>query len=181
MKLKRVAVIGAGPLGRRLAALSCSAGYITTLEDVLPSNLRAATAEIAAALHPSLHLAASVAEAVRDADLVLDSVPDELESKLEIFQMVDRMAPPHTILLTPTAVHSIADLASCTYRPERCFAFEVPDGFLSGTTPLGPLRLTATQGSLPEARRLVVNFWEAAGWAVDVRVDPAETPLPTIR
>ncbi len=36
--------------------------------------------------------------------------------------MVDRMAPPRTILLTPTDALSIADLASCTYRADRCLA-----------------------------------------------------------
>ena len=40
-------------------------------------------------------------------------MPDELESKLEIFSMIDRMAPPKTILCTPSEVLSITDLASC--------------------------------------------------------------------
>jgi 3-hydroxybutyryl-CoA dehydrogenase len=174
VKLQRVTVIGAGPLGRRLASLSCRAGYTTTLEDVLPSNLRTAAAEIAEELHPGLRLATSVAEAVRDADLVMDSVPDELESKLEIFQMVDRMAPPHTVLLTPTLNHSIADLAACTYRAERCFAFELLEDTQT-------VRLMETLDSLAEARELVTAFWVAAGWRVELSVDPAVTPSPTVR
>jgi 3-hydroxybutyryl-CoA dehydrogenase len=122
-----------------------------------------------------------VAEAVREADLVLDSVPDELESKLEIFQMVDRMAPPHTILLTPTAIHSIADLASCTYRAERCFAFELPPGFVNGGEPAGLLRLIETRESLAEARLLVLAFWASVGWPAAVHIDPAQMPSPTVR
>jgi 3-hydroxybutyryl-CoA dehydrogenase len=59
---------------------------------------------------------------VRTADVAVDFVPDELESKLEIFCLVDRMAPPRTILLTPSDAMSITDLASCTYRGDRCFA-----------------------------------------------------------
>ena len=69
-----------------------------------------------------LDLVTTVEDAVRDADIAIDFVPDELESKLEIFSMIDRMAPPKTILLTPSNALSIADLASCTYRPRRCFA-----------------------------------------------------------
>ena len=57
---------------------------------------------------------------MKDADLAIDFVPDELESKLEIFSLLDRMAPPRTILCTPTMALSITDLASCTYRAERC-------------------------------------------------------------
>ena len=52
----------------------------------------------------------------------MDFVPDELESKLEIFSMIDRMAPPKTILCTPSYALSITDLASCVYRPDRCVA-----------------------------------------------------------
>ena len=35
----------------------------------------------------------TIEDAVRDADLAIDCVPDELESKLEIFWLLDRMAP----------------------------------------------------------------------------------------
>ena len=40
----------------------------------------------------------TIEEAVREADLVIDCVPDELESKLEILWLLDRMAPPRTVL-----------------------------------------------------------------------------------
>ncbi len=43
MNIKTVAVIGAGPMGRRLAALFAAAGFDTVLEDILPSNLRKAS------------------------------------------------------------------------------------------------------------------------------------------
>ena len=72
----------------------------------------------------NLRLATSVEDATRIADLVIDCVPDELESKLEIFSMLDRMAPPQTIFVTPTRALSIADLASCTYRAEKCIAVQ---------------------------------------------------------
>ena len=129
----------------------------------------------------SLLFASTVAEAVRDADLVLDSLPDELESKLEIFSMVDRMAPPHTILMTPTSSHSIADLASCTYRSERCLSFEVPEGFIAGAAAAGTLRLVQTFETLPEVREQVLAFWATTGWPAAVHTDPAHTPSPTIR
>ena len=129
----------------------------------------------------SLLFASTVADAVRDADLVLDSLPDELESKLEIFSMVDRMAPPHTILMTPTANHSIADLASCTYRSERCFSFEVPENFLAAGPTAGPLRLMQTLETLPAVREQVLAFWATVGWPASVQIDPAHLPSPTIR
>jgi 3-hydroxybutyryl-CoA dehydrogenase len=53
-------------------------------------------------------------------------VPDELESKLEILSLLDRMAPPRTLLCTPSENLSITDLASCTYRGDRCVMLRGP-------------------------------------------------------
>jgi 3-hydroxybutyryl-CoA dehydrogenase len=98
------------------------------LEDVMPAKLRRAQEEyaelgpLAAAGAGRLRVALTVEDAVRAADVAVDFVPDELESKLEIFCLVDRMAPPKTVLLTPSDALSITDLASCTYRGDRCFA-----------------------------------------------------------
>lgn len=101
----------------------------------MPAKLRQAQEALSAlsgekaAAHLSFSL--TVEEAVREADLAVDFVPDELESKLEIFSMVDRMAPPKTILCTPTRTLSIGDLAACTYRADRCLAFRAGNADLS--------------------------------------------------
>ena len=124
-RLEHIAIIGAGLAGRSFSRHLLAQGYRVTLEDVLPSNLRAITAELEntplETRLDALHLASTVEDAVRSADLAIDFVPDELESKLEILSMIDRMAPPRTLLLTPTDTLSISDLASCTYRADRCF------------------------------------------------------------
>ncbi len=117
-----VAIIGAGPLGRWLALEAARAGYSVLLEDVMPSNLHHAEEAIRAALGPealpSVAFVSTIEDAVRTADLIIDCVPDELESKLEILWLLDRMAPPHSVFATPTTRLSIGDLANCTYRPE---------------------------------------------------------------
>lgn len=92
----------------------------------MPANLRRAEEDYSEASlrrgYGALEFASTVEDAVRKVDIVVDFVPDELESKLEIFSMIDRMAPPAVILCTPTKTLSITDLASCVYRPERCLA-----------------------------------------------------------
>ena len=85
----------------------------------MPAKLRHAQEEFAG-LGRAVRLVATVEDAVWDADLVVDFVPDELESKLEIWSLIDRMAPPKTVMCTPSEVLSITDLASCTYRKDRC-------------------------------------------------------------
>ncbi len=128
-----VALIGAGAQGVDLASLAIRAGFRTVVEDVFPSKLRNLTERLRQefdgdTMHRHLVFATSVEEAVRQADFALDSVPDELESKLEIFSLLDRMAPPRTILCSPMADTSISDLQACTYRADRCIAVQKASG-----------------------------------------------------
>ena len=186
-----LAIIGAGPLGRSLALRAVQAGVRVVLEDVMPSNLRHAQEQLRLALGEALHEAphgplhdsgsparfvSTVEDAVRQADLAIDCVPDELESKLEIFSLLDRMAPPRTVLLTPTQTLSIADLASCTYRPERCLAIALGAQDLAGEAAargaVVPLKRTANTD--PAALALVVEFWSRLGCEVTVDTDRAE-------
>ncbi len=173
--IRRIAIIGAGsggPIsGAELALLSMRAGFETVLEDVLPSHLRRAALVIEAA-DPAFgpRYATSIEEAVRDADLVIDTVPDELESKLEILSLLDRMAPPHTIFATPTETLSIADLASCTYRPGQCFGLR----FLS----FQPLHtaLTHPPATSPENLACVAGFLSTLGASIAILPDLERLP-----
>lgn len=156
--IRAVGVIGAGLAGREFARECVCAGYTVFLEDVMPARLRQARQELpeSAGL---LELVTTVEDAVRSADLVVDFVPDELESKLEILSMVDRMAPPRTILCTPTDTLSIADLASCVYRPERCFAVRElsgPEVCVVTHAAVSAAALAAVEGMLRRLGRAVV-------------------------
>ena len=171
--IRTVAVIGAGRVGRSFALAAAAAGFDVVLEDVMPANLRRAQEEYAdltavnAGVRGRLRVAATIEDAVREADLAVDFVPDELESKLEIFCLIDRMAPPRTILLTPSEAQSITDLASCTYRGERCFA--VRGGF--GAVGSRPVRLLHPAGAERAAMEAVSEFLRALGGEVRVEVD----------
>ena len=168
-EIRVVAVIGAGVAGRRFALACAIAGFEVVVEDVMPANLRRAQDEYNAydtGLLGSLAVALTVEDAVRNADIAIDFVPDELESKLEIFSLLDRMAPPRTILLTPSDALSITDLASCVYRPERCFAVR---GDLASAQ-IG--RLLCPESCSLEARQSVSDFLHALGHVVSVESDP---------
>jgi 3-hydroxybutyryl-CoA dehydrogenase len=135
-----IAVIGAGSAGRDFAIACAAAGFNVVLEDVMPEKLRTAAAAFAQ-LGKSVTLVMTVEDAVREADLAIDFVPDELESKLEIWSMIDRMAPPKTVMCTPSQVLSVTDLASCTYRADRCIMVRGP---LTGQGSLSLLTAKAT-------------------------------------
>lgn len=178
----QVAIIGAGPLGRWLALAAARAGYTVLLEDVMPSNLHHAQEyirqQLGPASLPTVNFVSTVEDAVRNADLAIDCVPDELESKLEIFCLLDRMAPPRTVLMTPTRRLSIADLASCTYRAEKCIALVADAQEITG------VRLT--QGSEEENASVLLRtppqatvetaamareFWERIGFKPQFETD----------
>jgi len=137
VEVRTVAVIGAGAMGRSIAYAAALGDYRTILEDILPAALRRAESEIrnhlaeavelgamaapaAQAALGRLEFARSVEEAARQADLVIEAVPDELESKLEIFTLLDKICRPATILATNTCGLSVSEIASVTYRAPRC-------------------------------------------------------------
>jgi 3-hydroxybutyryl-CoA dehydrogenase len=175
VEIRTVAVIGAGVAGRSFALACAAAGFHVVLEDVMPANLRKAEAEYAdlslRAAPGRLELALTVEDAVRTADIAVDFVPDELESKLEIFSLIDRMAPPKTILCTPSYALSITDLASCVYRPERCVAARGELVRVDSAAP-GPIRLLYPAAVGEPVLRAVGNFLRALGPEVLVESDP---------
>ena len=165
-----VAIVGAGPLGRWLASAATRAGYSVFLEDVLPANLHHAREALRRALSPealpAVQFVSTIEDAVRDADLAIDCVPDELESKLEILWLLDRMAPTRTVFATPTTRLSIADLAACTYRADKCVAIAVEARELTGRQEgaSGMLLLRTTSRTAPETIAVVRSFWERVGF-----------------
>lgn len=172
--MKTVAIIGAGPLGRWLALAASRAGYRVFLEDVMPANLHHAAEYIrqqltaAAVADPArVEFVSTVEDAVRDADLAIECVPDELESKLEILWLLDRMAPPRLVIAIPTTRLSIVDLAGCTYRPDKCVAIAVdPRGLAQ--TPGEQMLLRTTENTSPDALALLEEFWTQLGFSVRV-------------
>ena len=170
-----VAIIGAGPLGRWLALTAARAGFDVLLEDVMPSNLHHAQEYIRTQLGPEsmsadsgspVTFVSTVEDAVRSADLVLDCIPDELESKLEIFWLLDRMSPPHTVIATPTLNLSIADLASCTYRPGQCIAIAASPSSLAGLNAQAgsSIVLRTAPATTSATIALVADFWRRIGF-----------------
>ena len=174
-EIRTVAVIGAGVAGRSFALACAGAGFHVVLEDVMPANLRKAEAEYSDLTQPSaggsLELALTVEDAVREADVAVDFVPDELESKLEIFSMIDRMAPPKTILCTPSYALSITDLASCVYRPERCVA--VRGELVRGSADVRPsVRLLYPAAAAELTLTAMSGFLRSLGIEVQRELDP---------
>jgi 3-hydroxybutyryl-CoA dehydrogenase len=136
-EVRTIAVIGAGIMGRGIAHAAALGGYRTILEDILPTALRKAGTEIRANLDKAVEIgkvtkdaadeafdrleyASSVEQAARQADLVIEAVPEEMESKIEIFTLLDKVSRPGTILASNTSSLSVTEISSVTYRAPKC-------------------------------------------------------------
>jgi 3-hydroxybutyryl-CoA dehydrogenase len=135
-QVRTIAVIGAGTMGCGIAHVAALGGYRTILEDILPNALRRAESEIRANLDKAVEIgkvsaseadaafarleyAGSVDEAARPADLVIEAAPEEMESKIEIFTLLDKICRPTTILASNTSSLSLTEIASVTYRAKK--------------------------------------------------------------
>ena len=124
-----IAVIGAGRVGRALARRAAVAGYRVVLEDLIPTSLDAARREIRQSLddavccglldQPAAELAysridcaTSIEDAARRARIVMETGPDEQESKLEIFCLLDRICLPGTVIVSNCHALELSDTAA---------------------------------------------------------------------
>lgn len=134
MAIKRVAVIGAGTMGRQIALQCARCGFPVTLHDVQPGVLADAEAwqrRIVAGWIESGELAADVgilkhirckselAEALRGVDLAIEAVPERIGLKREVFAQIDRLLPPDAIIATNSSSIRVSALEDATEGPER--------------------------------------------------------------
>lgn len=128
-QLNKVAVMGAGLMGHGLAQIFAGKGYDVCLMDIdsgllenalqnirgnltlLAANGIFAEAEIEPAL-ARIKTATDLKEAAEGAGFVVEAVVEKLEVKQRLFEQLDQLCPPETILATNTSVISITEIAS---------------------------------------------------------------------
>lgn len=54
-----------------------------------------------------------------ESDLVFEAVPERIESKREVFEELDKICKPSSILATNTSSLSISELGGMTQRPSK--------------------------------------------------------------
>ncbi|KAL5358434.1 hypothetical protein BJX96DRAFT_173434 [Aspergillus floccosus] len=109
-KTRPVVVLGAGVLGRRIAAVFAAGGYKVHIRDPSVQALSDASAYIAAHIAEftahtpdkptpgTVDIFTTIADAVANAWLVVEAVPEKLDLKITTFGEVDRSTPADCIL-----------------------------------------------------------------------------------
>ena len=141
---KTIAVIGAGAAGRGIAHLAALAGFRVVLEDLVPGSLRRAEGEIRKGLEEAvakreltkeaahaalvrIEYATSLEGAAREADIVIEAVPEEFDSKEEIFRLLDRFCRPEAFLVTISTESTVTDIGQVTLRASRLVGMRFSD------------------------------------------------------
>jgi len=136
MKPMRVAVIGAGTMGRGIAYVALLAGCEVRLNDArpaaIPDALRAMETLLAAGvqrgkLTEADHSAAkarfretsSLREALREIDVVIEAIVENLAEKQRLLTEIEGAAPAEALLASNTSSLSIGQIASVLRQPER--------------------------------------------------------------
>ena len=142
-ELQAAAVIGAGTMGRQIAAVIAASGRPVRIWDADPGMLAAARERIAEETrtlpdlpryaHHQCHLrppadvdvlieritvAESLPNAVSGADIVIEAVREDLDTKLELFTELSRMAP-EAILTTNSSSLPSSQIAPAVADPGR--------------------------------------------------------------
>ena len=131
----RVAVAGAGTMGRGIAQSTALAGYETNLYDVSREALDAARPQVDASIGKGVELGkvsaeqaarakdklkmTSALESLAEAELIIEAAPEDLDIKRELFHRLDVLASGHTIFASNTSSLSINVLAGATQRAEQ--------------------------------------------------------------
>lgn len=135
MSIDRIAVIGGGTMGNGIAHVAAQHGKSVRLIDVSADVLEKAIATISKnldrqvkkelideaekeAILGRIETTQSIDEGVPDVQLVVEAVPERAELKRGIFEMLDEVAAPGTILASNTSSISITEIAAATKRPE---------------------------------------------------------------
>ena len=137
MKIKKVAVLGAGLMGHGITQVAAQiAKYEVYMRDIkqefIDNGMRmikdslqrylkkgemigAEVNQVLSRIHPVLDMK----EAVSDADLVIEAVPENLELKKSVIAEADKLTKPEAFIVSNTSSVSITELASATRRPEK--------------------------------------------------------------
>ncbi|UYN92101.1 MAG: 3-hydroxybutyryl-CoA dehydrogenase [Anaerolineales bacterium] len=134
MAIKHIFVIGAGTMGNGIAQTAAVSGYQVTMMDVTDEFVQRGKTTIAKSVEKLAEKGRITAEqkqaalniapvtdisGVAKADLVIEAATENPDIKFRLFQDLDAIARPETVLASNTSSISLTKLAAATQRPDK--------------------------------------------------------------
>jgi 3-hydroxybutyryl-CoA dehydrogenase len=140
--IHRVALVGAGLMGRRLAYSIVLAGKQARMFDVSRQALEQAPGVVwdwirereadgrlpqdsLEKARPLLTIHPTLPETLNGVDLAIEVVSEKIDIKRKVFAEIDQHLNPEALIGTNTSSIPGSKLASATRRPDKCFNFNV--------------------------------------------------------
>jgi 3-hydroxybutyryl-CoA dehydrogenase len=134
--IKRIGVVGAGTMGHGIAISFALWGYPVTMRDLNEEILEQSQAQIRSSLEAfveeeviprrqaqqtlaRIQTTTDLAALTADVDFVCEAIVERAKEKRELFNKLDELCPPHTILATNTSHFVLSDFASEVKRQDK--------------------------------------------------------------
>ena len=135
MEITTVGVVGLGTMGAGIAEVCARHGYRVLAIEPDTDSLERGRGSISRSTERAVSRG-KLTEAEREemlsrisfsteledlasADLVVEAIPEDLDTKRELFGRLDKITPPHAILASNTSSLSVTEIAVATSRPAR--------------------------------------------------------------
>ena len=134
--MNRVAVIGAGAMGRGIGQVAAMAGLEVTLYDAFPEariNARDAILDSLSKLSAKGKLSPEEVttifgriyfidhiDGIAESDLVIEAIIEDVAAKRNLFTTIESLVGDHTVIATNTSSLSVTALAQALKKPDRC-------------------------------------------------------------
>ena len=176
MDIKKILIVGSGTLGQQIGFQCATHGFDTTMYDLRKESLDACQAShraladmfIAQRGQSKATMDAALARisyttdlqaACRDVDLVSESVPEVPKIKQEVYGLLNKYCPAHTVFTTNTSTLLPSQFSDATGRPARFLALH----FANEIWDRNAAEVMGHPGTDPEIYKLVVEFAKAIG------------------
>ncbi|XP_037128010.1 hydroxyacyl-coenzyme A dehydrogenase, mitochondrial [Syngnathus acus] len=179
--IKHVVIIGGGQMGAGIAQVAASTGHQVTLVDMSEAILTKAVKDMGTSLKRvvkkkyadkpeageafiekvlrNVSTATDATAAVQSTDLVLEAIVENLKVKQDLFSVLDKAAPAHTIFASNTSSLPIGDIASATSRLDRFGGLH----FFNPVPMMKLVEVIGTSATSQETFDSLVNFSKALG------------------
>ena len=183
--MKTIGVLGTGTMGAGIIQVAAQNGYevvlrarrqtsvdkgIATVEKNLDKMIKkekiteADKAEIMGRIHGSTDI-----EIVKDADLIIEAATENMEAKKALFQELDELCKPETIIATNTSALSITEIAAATNRPDKIIGMH----FFNPVPAMKLVEIVKGLTTSDETRETILELTRKLG---KTPVDVAEAP-----